>query len=59
MTVAIGSREPTNVGAATYPTVLIASTDRRFIKKKWNFILRIKVATFFEAVLVAEKTQEP
>lgn len=34
MTVAIGSREPTNVGAATYPTVLIASTDRRFIKKK-------------------------
>ena len=34
MTVAIGSREPTNVGAATYPTVFVASTDRRFIKKK-------------------------
>ena len=59
MTVAIGSREPTNVGAATYPTVFVASTDRRFIKKKRNFILRIKVATFSEAVLVAEKTQEP
>lgn len=58
MTVAIGSREPTNLGAATYPTVFVASTDRRFIKKG-NFILRIKVATFFEAVLVAEKTQEP
>lgn len=58
MTVAIGSREPTNVGAATYPTVFVASTDRRFIKKR-NFILRIKVATFFEAVLVAQKTQEP
>ena len=55
MTVAIGSREPTNVGAATYPTVLIASTDRRFIKKK----MKLHITHFFEAILVAEKTQEP
>ena len=37
MTVAIGSREPTNVGAATYPTVFVASTDRRFIKKETSY----------------------
>lgn len=43
MTVAIGSREPTNVGAATYPTVFVASTDRRFIKKKETSYYALKL----------------